>query len=191
MAEHVHCLNMALQTMDYLRSGDRVCEMLDAAEETHRLHHEKFVSLYAELAKIKIHIQRHVFGSIRQVGANLSCWMGERGLRRQKRIGRRSRDRYCRICIAMEPMEDAPWMMPHGGSPTTSFFFGRRVPRSFVAVRTCVGINSASRDQEKQTPKQTHTTLGLSQGTAQGDETSCTLDLFFRCNCFLQLFELF
>ena len=101
MAEHVHCLNLALQTMDYLRSGDRVCEMLDAAEETQRLHHEKFVSLYAELAKIKIHIQRHVFGSIRQVGANLSCWRGERGLRRQKRIGRRSRDRYCRICIAM------------------------------------------------------------------------------------------
>ena len=72
--------------MDYLRSGDRVCEVLDAAEWTQRLHHEAFVSLYAELAKIKIHIQRHVFGSIRQLGANLSCWRGERGLRRQKRI---------------------------------------------------------------------------------------------------------
>ena len=80
--------------MDYLRSGDRVCEMLDAAEETQRLHHEKFVSLYAELAKIKIHIQRHVFGSIRQVGANLSCWRGERGLRRQKRIARKSYNKW-------------------------------------------------------------------------------------------------
>ena len=90
MAEHVHCLNMALQTMDYLRSGDRVCEVLDAAEETQRLHHEKFVSLYAESAKIKIHIQRHILESIRKTGANLSCWRGERGLRRQKRIGRKS-----------------------------------------------------------------------------------------------------
>ena len=78
MAEHVHCLNQAVQMLDYLRSGDRVCERLDAAEETQRLHHETFVSLYADLAKIKIHIQRHVFGSIRQVGANLSCWRGER-----------------------------------------------------------------------------------------------------------------
>ena len=45
-----------MKLMDYLRSGDRVCDMLDAAEETQRLHHELFVALYADLALSLIHI---------------------------------------------------------------------------------------------------------------------------------------
>ena len=94
MAEHVRCLNLAVKLMDYLRSGDRVCDMLDAAEETQRLHHELFVALYAELAKIKIHLQRHVFGSIRRLLANLSCWRGERGLRRQKKLAPRAYNKW-------------------------------------------------------------------------------------------------
>ena len=51
MAEHVRCLNLAVKLMDYLRSGDRVCDMLDAAEETQRLHHELFVALYPPAEK--------------------------------------------------------------------------------------------------------------------------------------------
>ena len=83
-------------------------------------------------------------------------------------------------------MEEAPLLV---------FLFGRRVPRSFVAVRTCVGLTvRAETKRNRHRKTHTHTTLGLSQGTAQGDGTSCTLDLFFRCNCFyncLNCFKLF
>ena len=79
------------------------------------------------------------------------------------------------------PMEEAPLLV-----------FFRTTGASFVCCSSYMcGVNSASRDQEKQTPKQTHTTLGLSQGTAQGDGTSCTLDLYFRVTVFYNCLNCF
>ena len=89
LAEHVLALKLAVILLDYFRSGDAILEVLDDVRSVQHQHASLFLELYPRLAKKKLHLQRHIPDSFAALNANVSCWTGERNLRRPKLVGSR------------------------------------------------------------------------------------------------------
>ena len=87
MQAHVRCLNLTVEILDYLRSGDKVLQHLEELGRLQQLHHECCYVTFRQCLKPKVHLQRHAVRDMEENGINCSCFPGERNLRRPKSIG--------------------------------------------------------------------------------------------------------
>jgi hypothetical protein len=99
LVPEVECFVLMGRILYLLRSGANAVAKVALLWELILEHHDKFMELYPQCAKIKLHLLLHIAGLLKKYGVNLSCFAAERKHKASKGIANFAFRHWCNTML--------------------------------------------------------------------------------------------